>query len=143
MTKEQEDVKKFMEGVGQPAPSSVTALDESRAKLRIDLILEECEEFAQGLGFSRLHGRCPVNYDPSKYSHVEIADALTDLLYVVYGAAVECGIDLEPIWDEVQKSNMTKLVDGYKREDGKWMKGPSYVPPDIEPLIDRQINPTI
>jgi predicted HAD superfamily Cof-like phosphohydrolase len=66
-----------------------------------------------------------------------MAKELADLLYVVYGTAVSLGIDMEPVFKEVHRSNMSK-VGGYKREDGKWVKPPTYSPADILPIIKNQ-----
>ncbi|MEC4688424.1 MAG: hypothetical protein VST64_08985, partial [Nitrospirota bacterium] len=66
-----------------------------------------------------------------------VAKELADLLYVVYGAAVSCGIDMEPVFQEVHRSNMSKLG-GYKRADGKWVKPPTYSPASIQPILQAQ-----
>ncbi|MDQ6898095.1 MAG: nucleotide pyrophosphohydrolase [Candidatus Dormibacteraeota bacterium] len=67
----------------------------------------------------------------------EVADALADLLHVAYGTAIACGIDLEPIFAEIHRANMTK--DRHERRpDGKPGKGPAYMPPDIQPLLEKQ-----
>ena len=66
-----------------------------------------------------------------------IAKELADLLYVVYGTAVSYGIDMAPVFREVQRSNMSK-VGGYKRDDGKWVKPPTYSPARIEPILESQ-----
>lgn len=87
--------------------------------IRWSLIAEECRE---------LHGSI-LNQDPIAY-----IDALCDILYVVYGAAVAHGIDLEPFFDEVHRSNMTK-ASGPKREDGKQLKPEGYIPPDIGRVV--------
>lgn len=65
---------------------------------------------------------------------VKVADALGDLLYVVYGAALRFGMDLQPVFDEIHRSNMTKKG-GYKRADGKWIKPSTYQPPQIEKVL--------
>lgn len=70
---------------------------------------------------------------------IEIADGIADLLYVVYGTAVECGLDMEPIYKEVHRSNMSK-VGGHKNEFGKWIKPDTYSPADLKPIIERQMN---
>lgn len=70
---------------------------------------------------------------------VAVADSIADSLVVVLGTAVACGIDIEPIFNEVMKSNATKIIDGHRREDGKWMKGPSFKLPNIAPLIEAQV----
>jgi len=98
--------------------------DEPTQTLRKRLIQEEFEELQEALQEKDL---------PS------IAKELADLLYVVYGTAVSLGIDMEPVFQEVHRSNMSK-VGGYKREDGKWVKPPTYSPAKIEPLLIKQ-NP--
>lgn len=70
---------------------------------------------------------------------VEAADAIGDLLYVVLGAAVDCGIDIEPVFNEIHESNMSKTIDCQFREDGKVLKGPHYRPPNLKPIIDAQL----
>lgn len=122
MTKEQMQVKEFMLKAGQECPAFATAdLPDEIANLRKDLIEEELMEYADDA--------CTLE---------SVADALGDLLYVVLGTAIAHGIDLEPIFQEIHRSNMTKFIDGYKREDGKWMKGPSYEAPNLGPILERQ-----
>lgn len=69
---------------------------------------------------------------------VEVADSLADSLVVILGTACAFGIDIAPIFEEVMCSNMTKFIDGRHREDGKWIKGPSYTPANIKPLLIEQ-----
>ena len=66
-----------------------------------------------------------------------VAKELADLLYVVYGTAVSCGIDMAPVFREVHRSNMSK-VGGHKRADGKWMKPPNYSPARLQPILAAQ-----
>ncbi|RMH32276.1 MAG: hypothetical protein D6690_14045 [Nitrospirae bacterium] len=103
--------------------------DAQTAALRIRLIQEEFDELKAALETKDLPG---------------IAKELADLLYVVYGTAVSYGIDMEPVFEEVHRSNMSK-VGGYKREDGKWIKPPTYSPANIPPLLlqqsSKQTNP--
>ncbi len=88
----------------------------------MSLIQEELNEFAKA-GFGR--------------DIVGVADALADLLYVVYGAAVSYGIDMEEIFQEVHRSNMTK-TEGGKASNGKVLKGPNWRSPNLLPIIKRQ-----
>ena len=93
------------------------------AALRVDLIDEELNELREATG---------------KQDLVGIADALTDLLYVVYGAGHAYGINLDECFAEVHRSNMSKLDDESQpiyREDGKVLKGPNYTPPDLAEII--------
>ena len=118
-----EKVKNFMETFGQDVKTSPEVPDAETVSLRIELIAEEVEE---------LWNACE-NKDI-----VEIADALTDILYVTYGAGHAFGIDLDRCFDEVQRSNMSKLdEDGNPiyREDGKVMKGPNYSEPDLKSVL--------
>lgn len=122
MTSQQEMVAEFHRTFGAHAPQAPDLLlKDFPGELRIKLIQEEAEEFAQAVRAQDLP---------------EIIDALCDLLYVTYGAGVALGIDLEPFFVEVHRANMTK-VGGHRREDGKWMKPASWRPPDIAGLLER------
>ena len=118
-----ESVGDFMEAFGQEVLQVPTLPDFNLAQLRLDLINEEVQELQDGF---------------SKGSMLEIADALTDILYVVYGAGHAFGIDLDECFFEVHRSNMTKLgPDGRPiyRDDGKVMKGENYSQPDLTPYV--------
>src|SRR5678816_2492817 len=99
-----------------------TVADKQTCGLRVTLIQEEFDELKQAL----------VAEDLSS-----IAKEMADLLYVVYGTAVSYGIDMDPVFREVHRSNMSK-VGGYKREDGKWVKPATYSPAAIEPILAEQ-----
>ncbi|MFM8540021.1 MAG: MazG nucleotide pyrophosphohydrolase domain-containing protein, partial [Nitrospira sp.] len=90
--------------------------------LRVRLIQEEFDELREAL----------AQADPAA-----VAKELADLLYVVYGTAVSCGIDMQPVFREVHRSNMSK-VGGHKRADGKWVKPPTYSPACVEPILAEQ-----
>ncbi len=118
-----EKVGDFMEAFGQEVLYIPTMPDFNLAALRLDLIEEEVQELRDGLGRSSL---------------LEVADALTDILYVVYGAGHAFGIDLDDCFHEVHRSNMTKLGEDGRplyRDDGKVMKGPNYEEPDLAQFI--------
>ncbi len=118
-----EKVGDFMEAFGQEVLYVPTMPDFNLAALRLDLIEEEVQELRDGLGRSSL---------------LEVADALTDILYVVYGAGHAFGIDLDDCFDEVHRSNMTKLGEDGRplyRDDGKVMKGPNYREPDLDQFV--------
>lgn len=119
MNKIQEQVTEFHRAFEILEERTPTVPDLKTAALRIELIDEEFKEFKEALEDKNL---------------VEIADALGDLLYVTFGAAISFGIDMEPIVDEIHRSNMSK-VGGHKREDGKWIKPDTYSPADLEPLL--------
>jgi predicted HAD superfamily Cof-like phosphohydrolase len=118
MTKEQEMVAAFHREFGLVAPDHLDT-EHFPGELRIRLIEEEAAEFAEAVRA----GDVP-----------EMVDALCDLLYVTYGAAVALGVDLEPFFREVHETNMEKRH-GYRREDGKWMKPASWQPPRIAELL--------
>ena len=113
----------FMEAFGQTVQVDPTWPDFSTRELRLELISEEFSELAQAIDDRDM---------------IQIADALTDLLYVVYGAGHAFGIDLDECFQEVHSSNMSKLGSNGKpihREDGKVMKGPGYFEPDLEGIL--------
>ena len=116
----------FMEAFGQEVLTEPTLPSPELAKLRLELIREEVEELNVGIEGMDI---------------VEIADALTDILYVVYGAGHAFGIDLDTCYYEVHRSNMSKLGEDGKpiyREDGKVMKGPDYFHPNLKDILDNQ-----
>ena len=118
-----EKVKNFMITYGQEVKESASFPDENIIKLRLKLIKEELEEFEQALNDKNL---------------LEIADALTDILYVTYGAGHAFGVNLDKCFEEVQKSNMSKLGEDGKpiyNEDGKVMKGPNYFKPNLKQYL--------
>ena len=116
-------VLEWHEKFNVPVKTSPAFPGPQRAKLRADLITEESGEFKAAAESGDLTG---------------MADALADLLYVCYGAAIECGIPLDIVFDEVHRSNMTKVwPDGSirYREDGKVMKPPTYSPASIRDIL--------
>ena len=116
-------VKKFMEVFGQEVKTKAEFPSEKIIKLRYNLIKEELDEFEEALKDKDLK---------------EVADALTDILYVTYGAGHAFGIDLDKCFDEVQRSNMSKLGEDGKpiyNEHGKVMKGPKYFQPNLGKII--------
>ena len=118
-----EKVKLFMQTYGQEVKAKANFSDEKTNKLRVDLIKEELEELTKAMDEKDL---------------LEVADALTDILYVTYGAGHAFGINLDMCFDEVQSSNMSKLGEDGKpiyNESGKVMKGPNYFKPDLSKYI--------
>lgn len=119
-------VKKFMKAFGQEVKTSAELPDNDTVDMRLNLIEEEFQEL-----LTAVHD---PNIKSDKERLVEIADALTDILYVTYGAGHAFGIDLDKCFHEVQASNMSKLGEDGKpiyREDGKVLKGPNYFAPDL------------
>lgn len=122
MNEAQQMVLEFHKQFDIHVATKPTIPDEKTEGLRVRLIQEEFDELKDALHTKDLAG---------------IAKELADLLYVVYGTAVSYGIDIEPVFREVQRSNMSK-IGGYKREDGKWVKPPTYSPADIGPILEAQ-----
>jgi predicted HAD superfamily Cof-like phosphohydrolase len=113
----------FMKTFGQEVKTEPSFSTEKINKLRIDLIKEELQELTEAMNNKDL---------------LEVADALTDILYVTYGAGHAFGIDLDKCFEEVQNSNMSKLgEDGNPiyNESGKVMKGPNYFKPDLSKFV--------
>ena len=120
-----ERVQEFMEVFGQEVKNNPEWPDGETMELRIDLIEEELGEFKDAI----------LSADGTL---VDIADALSDLLYVVYGAGHSFGLDLDACFKEVHRSNMSKLDERGNpiyREDGKVLKGPDFTEPDLESMI--------
>ena len=116
-------VKIFMETFGQEIKNKPSFSSEKINDLRYELIKEELDEFKESLKNKDL---------------LEVADALTDILYVTYGAGHAFGIDLDKCFEEVQQSNMSKLDEKGKpiyNESGKVMKGPNYFKPDLTKFL--------
>ena len=119
-----EKVRLFMKTYGQEVKDKSGLSDAKTNKLRIDLIKEELEELTEAMQDENL---------------LEVADALTDILYVTYGAGHAFGIDLDKCFEEVQNSNMSKLGEDGKpiyNEAGKVMKGPNYFKPDLSKYLN-------
>lgn len=126
MNQEQQMVHQFHERFGLTLNTRPTVPGSSVHRLRTLLIEEELAEFRNA---------------GDAQDVVRVADALADLLYVVYGAAVECGIDLEPVFAEIHRSNMTKGEPrGGCRRDGKVLKGAHYQPPNVRQVVERQLT---
>ena len=117
-------VKLFMITFGQEVKNKSSLGNTSTNKLRINLIKEELSELEEAIKNNDL---------------IEVADALTDLLYVTYGAGHAFGINLDKCFEEVQNSNMSKLGEDGKpiyNEAGKVMKGPNYFKPDLSKYLN-------
>ena len=113
----------FMKTFGQEVKTKPSFSTDKINKLRIDLIKEELEELQEAMKNNDL---------------LEVADALTDILYVTYGAGHAFGINLDKCFDEVQNSNMSKLGENGEpiyNESGKVMKGPNYFKPDLSKFV--------
>ena len=118
-----ESVKKFMQTFGQSVRAKASFPNDKIISLRLDLIREELSELEEAI---------------EKKDIKEVADALTDILYVTYGAGHAFGIDLDKCFEEVQSSNMSKLGSDGKpiyNEHGKVMKGPNYFKPNLNQFL--------
>ncbi len=118
-----ESVEKFMETFGQEVKTKAGFPDDKIVNLRLDLIREELSELKEAV---------------AKKDIKEVADALTDILYVTYGAGHAFGINLDKCFEEVQNSNMSKLGSDGKpiyNEKGKVMKGPDYFKPNLSKFV--------
>ena len=118
-------VGEFMKTFGQEVKNKPSFSTEKINRLRISLIQEELDELKEAM---------------AKNDLLEVADALTDLLYVTYGAGHAFGIDLDKCFNEVQNSNMSKLGEDGKpiyNEFGKVMKGPNYFKPDLSKFVNK------
>ncbi len=119
-----EDVKTFMKTFGQIVRTKPQFPDDKTIQLRYDLIQEELNELKEAMKTKNLK---------------EVADALTDILYVTYGAGCAYGVDLDKCFKEVQRANMSKLGEDGKpiyNEKGKVMKGPNYSEPNLKPFVE-------
>jgi predicted HAD superfamily Cof-like phosphohydrolase len=108
-------VRLFHEKMGLPVDDKDSIFSCRQVSLRMRLILEELSEYAKAC---------------AEGDRVEIADALGDILFVVYGSGVEHGIDMDRVFEEICRSNMTKSG-GYMDESGKWVKPDDFNPPDL------------
>ena len=118
-----DSVRKFMETFGQEVKKKAEFPNDKITSLRFELIREELEELKEAM---------------DKKDIKEVADALTDILYVTYGAGHAFGINLDKCFQEVQNSNMSKLGDDGKpiyNEKGKVMKGPNYFEPNLDKFV--------
>lgn len=122
MTDEQAMVEAFHSKFRILVQTAPADLNEETKQLRVRLMQEEFDELKEAMATGNL---------------AAVAKEMADLLYVTYGTAVSYGIDMKPVFQEVHRSNLSK-VGGYKRADGKWVKPPTYSPADIESILETQ-----
>jgi predicted HAD superfamily Cof-like phosphohydrolase len=124
MKKQIEQVKEF---------NKVFGIKDVEPILRYDMIAEELDEY-----FESIHSK---GYSEINIDKVEQADAIGDMLYLLFGAVIDAGLEdkIEPILDEIHRSNMSKIEDGVvlRREDGKIQKGKNYFKPNIEQILNK------
>ncbi|WP_315583452.1 bifunctional GNAT family N-acetyltransferase/nucleoside triphosphate pyrophosphohydrolase family protein [Actinomyces viscosus] len=137
-------VRRFHHVYGLPVQTDGASLERESLDMRMSLIAEEFSELVGAVYGQAARAEIESSYrravaaDDGARDTVEAADALADLIYVIYGMALETGIDLASVLAEVQRSNMSKLgADGKPvyREDGKVLKGPDYFPPNVEAVL--------
>ena len=137
-------VRRFHHVYGLPIQTDGASLERESLDMRMSLIAEEFSELVGAVYGQAARAEVESSYrravatDDGARDTVETADALADLIYVIYGMALETGIDLAAVLAEVQRSNMSKLgADGKPvyREDGKVLKGPGYFPPNVEAVL--------
>lgn len=137
-------VRRFHHVYGLPVQTDGASLERESLDMRMSLIAEEFSELVGAVYGRAARAEIESSYrravaaDDGTRDTVETADALADLIYVIYGMALETGIDLAAVLAEVQRSNMSKLgADGKPvyREDGKVLKGPGYFPPNVEAVL--------
>lgn len=124
MNKFEDGVRLFHQTYKCHIASQVGFPDQKIRDVRINILKEEWEEYLQAEADNDI---------------VEVADALGDMLYIIWGTAISYGLPLETVFDEIQRSNMSKLGEDGKpiyREDGKVMKGKNYSPPDIKSILN-------
>ncbi len=137
-------VRRFHHVYGLPVRTDGPCLDRPSLHMRMSLIAEELAELTGAVygaaARAEVEAACAraAQVDDGTRDTVETADALADLVYVIYGMALETGIDLAAVLAEVQRSNMSKLGEDGRpvyREDGKVLKGPAYFPPDVAGVL--------
>lgn len=147
-----EKVKEFMRAAGQETPEWPTIGTPEGRILRLRMLLEEVFETVSAAGINIYindeYDRkmyidfCSLKFEnePSHFDFVEYMDGAIDSDYILKGLFLDHAIDPEPLFNEVHENNMTKFKDGFKDpETGKWRKGPSYKPVELQPLIDAQV----
>jgi len=151
MIAEQKHVHDWMVKAQQATPNRPGMPALEVRKLRINLIAEElaelCDAFGLKIWLDTRRGKKPrieITENDAKpnlnhFDLIEAYDGVCDLLVVVLGTAVAMGCESKPGFDEVMDSNDSKFIDGHRREDGKWVKGPSYRKAVLGPIIEAQL----
>jgi len=149
MKNEQTQIREFMLKAQQAVPDAPIMPSATVRELRLKLIAEELQELAGAFSYrlyleddSKSIGEPTLQLVPNGQlcSMAEAYDAILDLMVVVIGTGVALGLELEPGWQEIHRSNMSKFIDGHLRKDGKFIKGPSYSPANLTPIIQAQIE---
>jgi predicted HAD superfamily Cof-like phosphohydrolase len=150
MTKLQQRVELFMNKAGQRVPDVIEVPSSEQRLLRVKLLLEEVLEYASAAGIKVCIkddyelANTELSLDNLSFSDektiklVDMIDGLCDTIYVAVGGQLEIGIDPEPFDTEVCNSNDSKFIDGHRAKNGKWIKGKSYRPVDLEAILKNQ-----
>lgn len=140
-------VKEFHQVYEAPVNTGIPTVDFERVHLRMKLIAEEYSELVGAIygqeARKKLEDFLKTLPDDGNRDVVEAADALADMVYVIYGMALESGINLPAVLQEVQASNLSKLGEDGKpirREDGKILKGPGFFPPNVQKALENPIS---
>jgi predicted HAD superfamily Cof-like phosphohydrolase len=150
MNDEQDQIRHFMTKAGQDTPACPTVPSADVRALRVRTIGEELIELANAsnvrIVLSNTGDKPVLDVEaistlPETVDLVEVYDALLDIQVFTVGSANAYGLKLAPGWDEVHRSNMAKFAPGgYRRDDGKWMKPPSWEPPKLAAIVQAQID---
>lgn len=144
LTLAQNQVRDFMAKAGQELPGYPTMPRPNIRILRIKLIAEELLELCLAMNIELTINQAgvrvihPLNVESDITDLIAAYDGILDILVVTIGTALACGLDLERGWLEVHRSNMSKFIDGHRRRDGKWVKGPSYSPAQLHEIVATQ-----
>lgn len=146
MFQTQKDVIEFMHAAAQAVPDEPGIPDLNTRLLRVTLIAQELRELCHAFAVRVIMDSAlpedaidAVDQPSMTPSLKDAWDASLDLQYVVEGTSVSIGLDNQPGWDDLQTSNMSKFIDGHRAPNGKFIKGPSYRPVNLQPLIDEQL----
>lgn len=141
----QQRVEQFMAKAGQAVPDRPTIPDEATRRLRAKLILEEALETIDALGFQVVLKPFDCDIEIGPVSHEpnleEIADGCADIIVVTTGTLSACGVADAALQAEVDQNNLSKFgPGGHRRADGKWIKPPTWTPPDIKGVLEGQLK---
>jgi len=142
MKQTQDDVTAFMVKAGQTVKTTPEIPEDKKIGLHLSLILEEFLETVDGAGFKleSVDGGFQLAKTDKPFNMKEVYDGLLDINYVNIGTAICCGLDMSVGHNEVQSSNMSKFIDGHRAKSGKWIKGPSYTPANLDQFLPKEFQ---
>jgi predicted HAD superfamily Cof-like phosphohydrolase len=142
MNKWQEQVKREMTEIyGQEVREKPEHMTPPELALSSSLVEEEHNELQEAMGFEPIDDCGGPLHGYKNCLEIDLAHTakeIGDLIVVALGVANRLGIDMDPVMEEVHRSNLSKLEGGHRRDDGKWVKGPKYTPADIQAVLDEQ-----